>query len=565
MSELNYQDFMKKVNDFLAEMPAEDLRVLLAKWASKVQPAERYEFLGRLTISQENELDGQSEKELLGEIAAFAERVTDGDYCEGWGWDEEIQEERDWGDESWAEEMDQFFLKARRFLFQGNSQMAETVYKQLFEILAMGEESGHLPGDPDYSNLLTVELKEQVALLIRAVYLNARTKRRAELVYAAIQEYGYLTRGILLVDIVNVGDTVLPQWDNFLPEWIEFLRKQPGLQVSALLREAVLLQGGIMAIAEFARRNPRVYPAAYLDWIGELEKNGEEEAVISVAREALVAMPRDYAIRSDIAMKLVRLGEKRNDAALKLEGYRHCFSAKPGMGGLLDLYCTAIAQGCWEEVSNETAQRVAELQGKREETYANNWNSELQAAYAPDNVAVHVWLFGGKYEKVLALCKNKDSLGWSGGGNPKPAFIAFILSALAGEKPYSPLLSRQLTNVIIDFSFQNEKGGMEQYRQIISVVNNFLPIAKNELDYYVKWCVDEVGKRVDVIVSNQYRGSYGKAANLLAAMAEGLARRGEKNEAIALLEKYRSKYPRHRAFQSELTESRKILSTIKFI
>ena len=52
MSELNYQDFMKKVNDCLAKMSAEALRVLLTKWASEVQPARRHEFLDRLTISR---------------------------------------------------------------------------------------------------------------------------------------------------------------------------------------------------------------------------------------------------------------------------------------------------------------------------------------------------------------------------------------------------------------------------------------------------------------------------------------------------------------------------------
>lgn len=120
------------------------MRELLARWASEVQPDGRYEFLARITALpvEEQDLDEQTEEELLGEIAAFAERVADGDYCEGWGWDAEIGEERDWGDESWAEEMDELFLQARRLLFQGNSKLAETVYKKLFEILAMGEEVG---------------------------------------------------------------------------------------------------------------------------------------------------------------------------------------------------------------------------------------------------------------------------------------------------------------------------------------------------------------------------------------------------------------------------------------
>lgn len=554
MNGLSYQDFMKQVNSRLDKMSEEDLRAMVVRWASEVQPGDRYQFLCKLRILQDDKPDEHSEQNILGEIAAFKERIAKGEYCDGWGWDDALQEERNWGDESWAEEIDQFFLKSRRFLLQGNSQFAEKVYKELFEILAMGEELGHLPGDPDYNNLLTVDLEEQVVLLLRTVYLNASTERRAELLYKAIQEYGYLTKGILLRDVVNAGDTILPQWDRFLPEWISFLKKQPAWHVSKLLREAVLLQGGIAYLAEFARENPAEYPAAYIDWIGELENNGHEEAVIQIAREALANIPRDYVLRSDIAMKLVRLGEKRSDKALKLEGCKHCFSANPSMGSLLNLYCTAIECGCFEDVRHETEQRATELQRKVNKMVDENWNSELREAHVPNNVLIHVGLFDGKCEKVLAMCKDKASLGWSGGVNPKPAFIAFILSILAAEKPYSSMLSRLLTDAMEDFTLNKDKEYVEQYRQIVSVLRKSLPISKDELAYYIKWSVDETGKRVDAIVSNQHRGSYDKAANLLVAMSEGLVQSGKKHEAMVLLEKYRGKYPRHRAFQSELAK-----------
>jgi len=38
-------------------------------------------------------------------------------------------------------------------------------------------------------------------------------------------------------------------------------------------------------------------------------------------------------------------------------------------------------------------------------------------------------------------------------------------------------------------------------------------------------------------------------------MAETLANRGEKEEGMELIERYRSKYPRHTAFKSEITRS----------
>jgi len=66
------------------------------------------------------------------------------------------------------------------------------------------------------------------------------------------------------------------------------------------------------------------------------------------------------------------------------------------------------------------------------------------------------------------------------------------------------------------------------------------------------WCQDVVRRRVDAIVGNQHRGSYDKAALLLAACAELLRHLDKAQEAAALLANARQRFPRHRAFQTEL-------------
>ena len=66
---------------------------------------------------------------------------------------------------------------------------------------------------------------------------------------------------------------------------------------------------------------------------------------------------------------------------------------------------------------------------------------------------------------------------------------------------------------------------------------------------------DEIGHRVDAIVSNQHRGSYHKAAGLMVAMAETLANREERQDGMDFIDKYKNKYPRHTAFKSEFTQA----------
>ena len=155
---------------------------------------------------------------LMDEIKAFAQRVEDGEYCDGWGWDDAIHEERDWGDESWAEEMGEFFLQARSLLMQGENKLAEEVYRRLFNILEMGQEPGHLPGDPDYSNMLKADMDEQVALFLRSVYMNSTSEERPALLYDSINEYGYQARKIEFKNVMNALDTLLPDINTFLTD-----------------------------------------------------------------------------------------------------------------------------------------------------------------------------------------------------------------------------------------------------------------------------------------------------------------------------------------------------------
>lgn len=172
---LSYKEFMEEARMRLRNYSLEDMRALILNWAEEEHPSKRAEFLFKLMTPKQKQIDEAvpNVETLLDEIEAFGRRVKNGDYCDGWGWDDAIHEERDWGDESWAEEMDEFLLEARSLLLQGEYKLAEEAYRKLFAILEMGQEPGHLPGDLDSANMLNVDLDEQVALFLRSVYQNS--------------------------------------------------------------------------------------------------------------------------------------------------------------------------------------------------------------------------------------------------------------------------------------------------------------------------------------------------------------------------------------------------------
>jgi hypothetical protein len=69
---------------------------------------------------------------------------------------------------------------------------------------------------------------------------------------------------------------------------------------------------------------------------------------------------------------------------------------------------------------------------------------------------------------------------------------------------------------------------------------------------FLAWCLKVMHERVNAIVGNQHRGSYGKAAVLTAACAETLRLRGDAAAASVLVSEVRNRFPRHRAFLADL-------------
>ena len=542
---------MEEVKKRLKNLSAEDLRSMILNWASEETSSGRQEFLYKLIcLRQDNDVASDIET-LIDEIEEFAQRVENGEYCDGWGWDEEIYEERDWGDESWAEEMDEFFLQARSLLFQGEYKISAEVYQRLFDVLELGEEPGHLPGDPDCVNMLKVDIDEQVVLFLMSIYMNSAPTERLALLYESIKRYRDLFGDVTLKNIVDAADTLLPDFDIFLADLIGFLKNQSPMIDSELLREAIALEGGVPAISEFARQYADKYPKAYVDWITALEKNGDTDSVIQVAREGLSRIPRDFKVRAEVAEAISRIGEKLNDNALRLEGYRECFYSRPSIQGLLDLYIVAIENDCFDEVRNEVEQRVAELYRDRMPVTIYP-NSEQQSSSVSVNVFFNALLLSGRYEKVFHMCKGKDPLGWSTGDNPKPLLITFMMMVLSDEGRHAKMLNSQWEEAI-GIGYGMSKAYIEKYRKVFTFIKKeYIKLDNEQEEFYLKWCRDEIGRRVDAIVSNQHRGSYHKAAGLLVAMAETLADRGEKQDGMGFIEKYKNKYSRHTAFKREV-------------
>ncbi|MBV8462429.1 MAG: hypothetical protein JO368_03990 [Acidimicrobiales bacterium] len=75
---------------------------------------------------------------------------------------------------------------------------------------------------------------------------------------------------------------------------------------------------------------------------------------------------------------------------------------------------------------------------------------------------------------------------------------------------------------------------------------------ESQAESLLSWCVEVSERRVCAIVEKLRRRSYDRAAVLTAACAEVLRLRRQPESSAGLLERMRTRFPRHRAFQDEL-------------
>jgi len=485
MNSISLKNFLDRVKERLAELSHEDLRDMIIAWAKKTTPAQRMEFLYSLAPPPSKKDVPEPDEEFLEEINAFSERVQNGDYCDGWGWDDAIRDERDWGDESWAEEADDFFARAREALLDGLYEMAKNAYHELFDILEMGQEPGHLPGHPDLKQMLATDLAEECVCFLRAVYLTAPTEDRPEKLLEAMNEYGYFADSRLnLQEIVEAGENRLPDFDRFLPAWIDYLR-EIGTR-NDLLLEAVKMSGGVPALAALARQEGKEHPKNYLEWIKALDEEKNYPAMLDAAREGLAMVPQNYVVRAEIARGMVNAAENLGDTDSQLTGWREAFYSKPDLDSFLNLLSLAGQKGCRQKEAYSAIARTIYLVEDEDKIrgYYYPESNETSKSRASKSLLVQICLLSGHYGKAFDVCRKEGSLGWSFGQNPKGMLIPFFLVLLAGDNGISsmPNLNHLWENAVGTVNEHSGTALPKRYSQAVeSIIKNTLQQRKKTI------------------------------------------------------------------------------------
>jgi hypothetical protein len=168
---------------------------------------------------------------------------------------------------------------------------------------------------------------------------------------------------------------------------------------------------------------------------------------------------------------------------------------------------------------------------------------------------------GDLHQAYKKACKT-DPVGWSYTNKPGAILFAGILTGLVkdhiNDAVIIKLILKRYTEVqeIYNFTDEDDKTGVNYflYKEIVAGLKNLI-ITDEQNKEYINWAENIGRKRIEHIVSNKYRKSYHKAAEVLCGLSECFTILGEKKRGLELIREYRDKkYNRYPAFKRELSD-----------
>jgi len=553
-------EFLTVLEQRLAALPVDDLRAALVAHAERLPARDREAFLAIFPaapamasqVPGPRAVPSPDGTRLLADIDAFVDRVRSGAFFEGWGWDDELHEERAWGDESWVGEMDDLFAVAADAFLAGDLALARDAYGRLLGAFDLDQEVGTFCGPSSPSDMVATDVPEAVARYLRAVYETTPLSERAQELYDRYADLNHLAPATGLPTIADTRRGGLPDLDDFLPAWIEVLTGHTsGYRArdrQRLLTEATVWHAGTDGLAAVARRPGDHQPTAYLDWVDALTRDGRLDDAAAAAREAMTVtgLPAEHS--AEVADRLGELTARLGDPRAALDARRTAWRTHRTRSRLLALVVAADAAG----------QRAGTLAAEADLVPAD-----------PDRVGCELLLLADRIDTAATALVASDPLGWSSPEHPGPVVWPFLLAAAVA--PAVPATQTQLGRqfAAIDTadrwhgypSFDLDDGDDDADRPSAAPPGLSCLLAGHITDrpgsprQRQRWLDVARGvadQRIDAVVGNKHRGAYQRVAVLAVAYAEALALAADQAAGAAFITATRGRYPRHVAFRDEL-------------
>lgn len=547
---MNYNEFIKAVDEKLATMPESEKEKYIHNLARTIQEDERCKFL--------NSLNGENNSgEIIhdiNEIQEWCEKIQNGDiyfecsYCEVYG-------ENYWRDDSYeyydtyeiGKKLTSAFQVAEDLLYQKEYEKALGLYDLLIDMIFQAydsdsEETMELEIEELVDeNLVSLNLKKIVLNLLYAKYQTSNGKDRVQVIYNYIKLN--ISKDIKLEEFFTIGPEELVGIAVFLEEWIVFLKCEDGDLAGNLLFEACMLQGGIEMLCDTAREMVQKHPILYLRGCEYFIDESKYTECEKIGLEAISLLNEELIIRGKVADLTAKASKELGHKEIVWKCYKAAFHSESTINHYLRLFEAET----YEDLIDINTMQLRILPEKSFVDF-HNINNQMKINNISLEYKKTLCFFNGEFDYIYEECKkDKTYLGWS--NNIKGIFVTLFILYLnqshsvskAGEKLIEDLKYR------LNYSNNDNKSFVERF----FIWKDKIKITSQQYEKYITWLHSEVDKRTDAVVGGGFRGSYYKAALLISALGETMESEGNVGAKINIIEHYKKIHSRKRAFKAE--------------
>lgn len=544
--------FIKRVEAILSELSHGELKRRLLSHARELPASRREAFFELLESRPEDRTQATN---LLSEIETFVKELESGAYFEGWGWDRDLEEERAFGDDSWAPTMDGLFAEAAKTFLAGEWSVAAPAYGRLLASLDLEEA---FSGSEYPEEMLDTDLREARARYFRALYEATPPSERAATLRDALEDLGSEAWADFdLAAMADAHETPLTELESFLPPWIatleamELAGEYEDRHRVRVLAEATIQAEGTEGLARLARMHGDRHPLLYERWLDELMRANLLEEALDAAQEGAERTIEAFAA-ARLADRFAELAGKLNRPDSEELGRRLAWRKRPDGNRFLRLHQSLRTR-------DPGAQHLAAAELKAEDS------DEYQL---PASLGAMLRLLAEDLDLLLVATAKASPLGWSYGRSMGGALVPFLLVGASGVDalPGNPMLtalwrelaSRDLHSSADAWLSEDEvrEPGLSWEPLLMAAIARKLATPESRTKA-LNASREAAMRRIEAIVSGGHRKAYNRAAMLAVAVSEAMRVMGDRAGASAWLAQVRTTFPRHSAFKRELESAAK--------
>lgn len=590
---MNLTSFMKEVDALSGCMSAESIAAFLHDHARSIPEWERERFLERLASFKEKSqdvdqtADDGGQTPLTGEqgrMDRLADESLDRELEENSGELAQIEEGELSLEQVLDEEYDDWYDREEEEFFYEDPQGIERIVGKSCQlvhtcvdheryhdayvlasrllgltVVAYGEYGGEdlTLEDLVREELLALDYKRFVLEALIAAYWGNASEERPEALYRVLEDSR--CDEVTLEMLMQESQEELDAFPAFLTSWIGYLGQLKGGLPQRLMQEAVALTGDPGDLLDVARRYPDCHPGLYIQVLEQCRDSGQDERLLEIGREALERIPSSVRIRSRAAFLTAEAALKLGAQAEAEMCWLEAFRSEPCVTAYLRLLTE-----CRDQERGSLQKEAEKIYG---EIFSSTADKE-KSWYTPERKTyLSLLFFSGRPLQMVEEGMGEDrALGWSSTFMKEGMALLFLYlyegeTLLAGCRE----MCRRYV-AAIGFRREDYQKGTHQeigpadgqtdalffWERFVSWRRQAPSISEADAGLLIKKLEDWVQKRVDKIMEKSRRNYYGECAAFIAALGEVEESWGQRGGKAALMESYRGRYSRRRAFHQEM-------------